>query len=216
LAFDGQNIWTTNRTANSVTKVRASDGAILANLKGFNYPFAIAFDGVSIWVGNTGDNTVIKLNPATGAITNSFSLATGPIGMAFDGVSMWLGYTDGSVIKLTNNAVTAQLSVGFARALAFDGTNIWVTNYTSGYVFKINAAQASIAAVIPSGGNHPAGIAFDGNSVWVANQDGPVTQILPGGATRTHGSHQLCPSAVAFDGVNIWVSNSISNTVSKF
>jgi YVTN family beta-propeller protein len=61
IAFDGANIWVTNGGSNSVTKLRASDGAHLGTFSVGNYPFGIAFDGANIWVTNTNSNTVNKL-----------------------------------------------------------------------------------------------------------------------------------------------------------
>jgi DNA-binding beta-propeller fold protein YncE len=51
----------TNGGSNSVTKLRASDGAHLGTFSVGNYPFGIVFDGANIWVTNTNSNTVNKL-----------------------------------------------------------------------------------------------------------------------------------------------------------
>jgi YVTN family beta-propeller protein len=52
--------------------------------------------------------------------------------------------------------------------LAFDGTNIWVTNSGSNTVTKL---QASIGQPLGTFnvGTTPLGIAFDGANIWVAN-----------------------------------------------
>ena len=51
-AFDGANIWVTNSDSDSVTKLRASDGAVLGNFKVGKAPDGVAFDGTNIWVTN--------------------------------------------------------------------------------------------------------------------------------------------------------------------
>jgi DNA-binding beta-propeller fold protein YncE len=61
IAFDGANIWVTNWTSNNVTKLRASDGAILGTFAVGSSPTGIAFDGANIWVVNVGSNSVSKL-----------------------------------------------------------------------------------------------------------------------------------------------------------
>ena len=53
LAFDGQNIWVANQgNANTVTKLRARDGALLGTFAVGKNPVGVAFDGRSIWVAN--------------------------------------------------------------------------------------------------------------------------------------------------------------------
>ena len=52
--------------------------------------------------------------------------------------------------------------------VAFDGTNIWVTNYGDNTVVKPRVSDGVSLGVFPTG-NSPEGIAFDGNSIWVAN-----------------------------------------------
>ena len=61
VAFDGANIWVTNSYNNSVTKLRAADGAILGTFNVGTGPTGVAFDGANIWVTNQDSNTVSKL-----------------------------------------------------------------------------------------------------------------------------------------------------------
>jgi YVTN family beta-propeller protein len=60
IAFDGANIWTANATSSDVTKIRASDGTVLATIPVGTNPFGIAFDGSNMWVTNRTDNTGYK------------------------------------------------------------------------------------------------------------------------------------------------------------
>jgi DNA-binding beta-propeller fold protein YncE len=61
VAGEGANIWVANQGSNIVTKLRASDGAILGMFGVGNQPAGVAFDGANIWVANQGSNTVSKL-----------------------------------------------------------------------------------------------------------------------------------------------------------
>ena len=61
VCFDGANIWVTNSGSNTVSKLRAGDGANVDTFPVGNDPIAGAFDGVNIWVVNHGDGTVSKL-----------------------------------------------------------------------------------------------------------------------------------------------------------
>src|SRR4029077_5955072 len=48
LVFDGANIWVTNWSDNTVTKLRASDGANLGTFRVGRNPYHITFDGANI------------------------------------------------------------------------------------------------------------------------------------------------------------------------
>jgi hypothetical protein len=63
VAFDGANIWVANENSNTVTKVRASDGACVGTCTfavGL-LPVGVAFDGANIWVTNEASGSVSKL-----------------------------------------------------------------------------------------------------------------------------------------------------------
>jgi len=61
VAFDGVDIWVSNQLSNNVTKLRASDGAILGTFLVGSQPNGLAFDGADIWVTNQSSGTVSKL-----------------------------------------------------------------------------------------------------------------------------------------------------------
>jgi YVTN family beta-propeller protein len=106
---------------------------------------------------------------------------------------------------------------GSAYALAFDGTNIWVTNNGSGTVSKINPATNTVIATVTTPGPRPEGIAFDGTNIWVANSSlGTVSRINPTTNTVIDSiTVGTSPEAIAFDGTNIWVTNHDSGSVTK-
>ena len=60
IGFDGLNIWVTNYSDNTVTKLRASDGSLVGTYSVGNGPKDICFDGASIWVANGSSNNVTK------------------------------------------------------------------------------------------------------------------------------------------------------------
>jgi YVTN family beta-propeller protein len=101
-------------------------------------------------------------------------------------------------------------------ALAFNGSSVWVANYNSNSVQKINPASGAVGAPIIVGTN-PRALAFDGNNIWVANEgSGTVQKINPtngaAGMPITVGTN---PGALAFDGSSIWVANYSNNSVQK-
>jgi len=61
IAFDGANIWVANQSGDNVTKLKASDGSLLATYGVGSQPVGIAFDGANIWVANMLSRSVTKL-----------------------------------------------------------------------------------------------------------------------------------------------------------
>jgi hypothetical protein len=93
--------------------------------------------------------------------------------------------------------------------IAFDGANIWVTNFiSSGTVTKLNAATGAIVgnySVMP----FPTRIAFDGTSVWVASKNSRFVTKLNVSDGSLVGSYDVGGNVyggLVFDGVNMWVS----------
>ena len=94
MAFDGANIWVPNRSANTVSVVRASTGAVLATLtgNGLSTPQGAAFDGERLLVTNFGGNTVslwkaANLSPIGIVSTGA---ASQPSSACSDGVNFWI------------------------------------------------------------------------------------------------------------------------------
>ena len=94
--FDGTNIWVPNYGADSVSVVRASNGAVLATLtgNGLNHPAAATFDGERVLVTNfLGDSVSLwkaaDLTPISNLSTGAFSQ---PQGACSDGVNFWIAF----------------------------------------------------------------------------------------------------------------------------
>src|SRR5262249_52797958 len=55
------NIWVVNESSSNVTKLRASDGNVLATVPVGAQPLGVAFDGANVWVANLGGGAGSKL-----------------------------------------------------------------------------------------------------------------------------------------------------------
>ena len=93
--FDGTNIWVPNGSANSVSVVRASSGAVLATLTGNGLadPQAAAFDGQRVLVTSDGAGGLVSLWSAAGLVPLGSALVgpgTSPINVCSDGVNFWI------------------------------------------------------------------------------------------------------------------------------
>ena len=96
--FDGTSIWVPNRDSDSVTVVRASNGAVLATLtgNGLKGPDSAAFDGERVLVTDALGDAVSLWKAAD--LTPLGALATGasttPRGVCSDGLNFWFTLSD--------------------------------------------------------------------------------------------------------------------------
>src|SRR3972149_764292 len=74
VAFDGANIWVTSYGSNSVTKLRASDGAIEGTFEVTFAPYGAAFDGTNIWVTTYSTNNVTKVLASDGNAEGKYTV----------------------------------------------------------------------------------------------------------------------------------------------
>ncbi len=203
LAFDGENMWVANSGDNTVTKLRAYDGANLGTFPVGSNPQALAFDGANIWVGNNGDSTVTKLRASDGANLGTFPLKSAwnggtsyqPYWLGFDGVNLWeSGFASGT------GCATLKLQVTDASPLAC------VELQSQGQLFNLAIAGTYVV----QGGS--------AESTW-----GSLTQVLPT-VRGNNGLIQLETAVldfplgpgdsieshfpfVATDGVNVWLED---------
>ena len=112
----------------------------------------------------------------------------------------------------------ATIEVGFFPwDLVFDGTHMWVANYASRNVSKIDIITNTVVATTVSLEGRLMGIAFDGIHIWVANSESnniSKIDVITNTVAATV-SVQDQPWGIAFDGTHIWVANWESSSVSK-
>jgi YVTN family beta-propeller protein len=216
---DGRSIWVAISN-NTVSRLRASDGAVLGTFAAGNDPRGIALEGDSIWVTDLGDNTVRKLRASDGSPLGLYRVGRQPAGIAFDGANIWVaisGSNKVSKLRASEGTALAEVEVGASPvAVAFDEANIWVANSRSNSVTKVNARTNSVLGTFPVG-SLPLGITFDGTNVWVANSgSNSVTKLRASDGTAL-GTFPvgIAPRDVAFDGMNVWVANNGSDSVTK-
>jgi YVTN family beta-propeller protein len=116
----------------------------------------------------------------------------------------------------TNRLVKA-IPVGSGpQGVVFGAGSVWVSNFGSDTLSRINTATNAVTATRPVG-DGPQGLAFGASSVWVANSlEDTVSRLNSGNNQVTHtiavGDD---PRSIAFDGTNVWVTNFAGNSVSK-
>lgn len=103
-------------------------------------------------------------------------------------------------------------------ALAFDGSNMWVSNYNSHSVTVLRVNDGSVVRTVPVGQN-PQGLAYDGANMWVTsynNSSGNTVSVIRAsdGVVLMTPTVGIGPIGIAFDGARMWVTNRNNNTIS--
>ncbi len=179
----------------------------------------MAVDGANLWVSTASANTVTKVDARDGTVRGVYSFGASPRGVVFDGAYVWVANAESDTITKVSPAdgrVVSTVSVEMPWVMAFDGANLWVTNYyffapdwtQVSSVTKVRASDGAVLGTYPVG-VYPTGIAFDGADVWVASTNGPGVYELRASDGERLGGHAIGsnPDAVAFDGVNVWVGD---------
>jgi hypothetical protein len=99
------------------------------------------------------------------------------------------------------------------EGLAFDGANIWVSDFFGDALIKVRASDGVVLGTY--GLFEPIYVACDGASVWVTNEIGDVTKFR-GSDGAKEATIDLGTSAlggIIFDGTNIWLAAPGSNGV---
>ncbi len=225
---DGADVWTGVIVGNTVQRVRASDGKLLATWTGASGAHGVLVAMGKIFVtGEISPGALYSIDPtqAAGAVTTVASnLGNFPFMAAFDGSLMWTANQGGSVSIVTPGASppwsVTTVSTGFSNlwGILFDGANIWVTDNTTGKLFKLDGAGAILQTVTV--GAHPGFPIFDGTNIWVPNGSSNSVSVIrasTGAVVATLTGNGLNDAkAAAFDGTRVLVTNAATgaNSVS--
>ncbi len=152
--------------------------------------------------------------PAGANGANGAAGAIGPAGPAYSGPP--LNPLALALPRWYSANQTTTFTVGNTpSAIAFDGADIWVANYSDDTVTKLLASTGAVIGTY-NVGTGPFAVAFDGQNIWVVNTGSNVTvlQASSGNLVNTY-SVGNAPEGIAFDGANMWVTNNTDNTVMK-
>ncbi len=194
---------TDSNSADSLNCTSCVNNTQIVSLSGSKLTGTISGDGSGLTNLNgnnisTGSVTVNQLSPdlIDGPQRNQALLAT----LRWD------------LLKVQRNFAVASSP----SSLAFDGTNIWVSNVGSNNVSKLRASDGNIQGTFTVG-SQPLAVAFDGTNIWVVNISSNNVTKLRASDGSLQGTFAIGgqPRGVAFDGTNIWVASNSSNNVKK-
>lgn len=229
LESDGTDIWVANHFDASVSRVRASDGALLQTWTAASSARRpLVAMGRILVLGQTTPGKIYLINPtaAPGPVTTVASnLGNNPRGFAFDGEQIFTaneGGGTGSVsivvpgpaIPWAVTTVTAGFTTPFAAI--YDGARTWVTDDSSNKLFRISKSGTILQTVTV--GATPGSPGFDGANIWVPNSLSntiSVVRATTGSVLQTLTGNGLnFPEEAAFDGERVLVTNEGGNSVS--
>ena len=215
----GDDIWVTNFTDGTLSKLRASDGATLGTFN-VGRSSGLALGRNVLWVSRGPADVVRMVNPVDGSVLGTFAVGDVPVGIAFDGANVWVannGSNNVTKLDASGNTLGTFPVGGEPIGVLFDGTNIWVSNFADDTVTKLDPSNGkALGTFSVAPGDGPEGLAFDGTNIWVttARSDTVVKLDTFGKLLGTFPVGDG-PRRLAFDGANMWVVNSFSANVVK-
>jgi hypothetical protein len=229
--FDGTDLWVSNQSNATVTRVKASDGTVLGTWTGAIQATAIVCAMGRIFItGQTNPGSLYMIDPTlpAGAVT-TLTTALGVIsaGIAFDGSRIWTANFGGSVsiVSLNPTSVTT-VTTGFSApgGMLYDGSHVWVADQNANTLLKLNP-DGTIAQTIAVG-TGPLNPIFDGTNIWVPSFNANSVTVVRVKDTTGNplasafvlatltGNGLNDPITAAFDGERILVTNRNGNSVS--
>jgi sugar lactone lactonase YvrE len=98
----------------------------------------------------------------------------------------------------------------FSTGMTFDGTHLWVADYKTDKLYRIDIETGEIKRKISSPGFWPKGLAWDGKYLWnVDSKQKLIFQIDPNDGTilKTIYSPTDYPDGLTWDGETLWLSD---------
>jgi hypothetical protein len=190
----------------------------------------IAFDGSRIWTANYSVTAGGSVSIVTPGMTLPWSVKTltkgfsSPEGILFDGSNIWVTDSDeNALLKLDQNgAVVQTVNVGLSPKFpAYDGTNIWVPNYSGGTITVVRAATGAVVATLAGNGlNSPNQVAFDGQRMLVTNTASNSVSLWNALDLTLIGSFSTgvatSPFGACSDGNCFWITLQGTNQLARF
>lgn len=116
----------------------------------------------------------------------------------------------------------------YPTGLTFDGTHLWLADYQTDLLYRIDPENGEVTGSISSPGYWPEGLAWDGEALWNAdlkgglplseNYNGMIYRIDPstGILLRTIQAPSRSPGGLTWDGEYLWCVDNSSDEVIQF
>jgi streptogramin lyase len=205
IAANGNDLWVTNLSSNSVAEINCGTGASIHSIDSgsLNSPVAVAVGGTKVWVASQAHLS----DPAGNVIPNSSSVTS---------YSTSSGSLDESISGTNANGLDGSSGISVSAG------NVWITNANGNSVTELNAKSGHVVRDVEGnvgGFKWPMGITSTGAEVWVENLYGnSLTEIngSTGSVMRVvTGDGLNGPDSICVLGKEIWVTNLFGNSVTE-
>ncbi len=210
----------TGIAVDSVGRVDARTGELVASMKVGDRPTAIALGEGSVWVANAGDNTLSRIDPRTGEVVSTVDARgdAGALAVGFGGVWVLDG-PGGAVSRLDPATGRIVRRIHFAAGgsdIAVGDGAVWVTNELNKSVIRIDPKTNRIVASIGAG-ESPGELDVGAGAVWVANTLSNKLSKIDPRANRVVDEigFLIAPNSVAVGEGAVWVTNTSNDTVTR-
>ncbi len=160
---------------------------------------------------HVGDSVTVKISGGTP--TTPAAIITGENTLRLCGeITRKISVSSAS---LADRVVETREAPGPApMGLAFDGTDLWVSDFETNRIYRLDA-DGEVAAEIPSPGFGPVDLAFDGTNLWCADfENGRAYGLdVDGNILGFANTPGTSPVGLAFDGEEFWNSDFDSATL---
>ncbi|MDW7681716.1 MAG: transglutaminase domain-containing protein, partial [bacterium] len=182
LAFDGKQLWVSDRQSDLLIQIEPTSGAQLKALPAPGYsPTGLAWDGTHLWVVDDKELFLYRINVNTGEAEHIIEAYTrNPKDICWDGKLLWM-VDDRLDLIMSIDPQDGMMISNFpsparnADGLAFDGRFLWVSDRGADRLYRVCPSTGQVISAFTSPGEHPRGLAWDGQTLW--NVDYQTDQI---------------------------------------
>ena len=210
----------TGVAVDSVGRVDARTGELVASTKVGDRPTAIALGEGSVWVANVGDNTLSRIDPKTGDVVSTVHARGDASALAVGFGGVWvLDGPGGAVSRLDPATGRIVRRIDFAAGgsdIAVGDGAVWVTNELNKSAIRIDPKTNRIVASIDAG-ESPGELDVGAGAVWVADTLSNKLAKIDPRANRVVDEigFLITPNAVAVGEGAVWVTNTSNDTVTR-
>ena len=188
-------------------------------------PASVAWVDGQLYIAQRYDSRVDVVDPNTGTVTRSFSTPVHFFDITYDGTSLWgVDDVNQQVVEFDKNGlVIKQFSSpgSLPRGIAWDGQALWVLDYTSHNIDRIDPANGTVLSSITAPVDQPVSLDYDDAHLWLNGiaawntfaLDPATGAVAMSFATPVDlgpgtGSGANRPLGLAFDGTKLWIVQS--------
>ena len=191
MASDGTYLYVADFLDASISRIDPAAPAAAVSFRSPGpHPEGLAWDGTHLWSADWETRRIYRHQVSDTALTVDFffdaprpETSTRPVGLTWDGSALWLTtWYPGMLYRLdpATGAVLVSrrvedlyprdpepISYSYApEDLAWDGTHLWVTDWYTPKIFRIEPTTFEVASTTPSPARGSVGLAFHRGYLW--------------------------------------------------